>query len=123
MAYATYADVEARMGQTLSESERARCTTLLNDAATMIDQYNSPVSDDIKALISCRMVIRAIGTTDMDIPIGATQGSMSGLGFSQSFTVSGGATQELYFEAKELKMLGVGNKIGAYSPIEKLAEG
>lgn len=123
MAYASYTDVESRIGRTFSKSEQARCTTLLDDAAVMIDQYNSPASSDVKLLVSCRMVIRAMGTNDMDIPVGATQGSMSGLGFSQSFTVTGGGTQELYFESKELKMLGVGNKIGSYSPVEKLAEG
>lgn len=120
MAYATYQDVQDRMNRTLSQSEQAQVTTLLDDAALMIDSYNSTATDAIKGFISCRMVIRAIGSGETDIPIGATQGSQAGLGFSQSWTVSGGTTGQLYLESKELRMLGLGNKIGSYSPVQEL---
>lgn len=122
MAYATYQDVQARMTRTLSETEQSVCTTLLDDAAVMIDSYHSDAEYDVKALVSCRMVIRALGTGDSDVPIGATQGSMSGLGYSQSWTVSsGGSTGQLYIESKEFQLLGVRNKIGSYSPVQELA--
>ena len=67
---------------------------------------------------------RAIGNTDMDIPTGATQGSMSGMGYSQSWTMqSGGAVGELHLERIEKKLLGVSNKVGTHSPVEDLCEG
>ena len=123
MAYATVQDVQARMNRILSQAEQTQCATLLDDAAIMIDATGSAAIDDIKMLVSCRMVIRALGDGESDgIPIGATQGSQSGLGYSQSWTVSsGGSAGELYIESKEYQMLGVRNKIGSYSPVQELA--
>lgn len=121
MAYATYLDVEARMGRTLSQSEQATCTTLLDDAAVIIDKFNVDAATDIKKVVSCRMVIRAMGDGESGVPTGATQGSMSGLGYSQSWTIGiGGSTGELYLGKLDKEMLGVGNKIGSYSPIEEV---
>lgn len=121
MAYATYSDVQARMERTLSTSEQAICTTLLDDAAIIIDSYGSSASDDIKKVVSCRMVIRAIGDGESGgVPVGATQGSMSGLGYSQSWSISSGTTGELYLAKLEKQMLGKGNQIGSYSPTEEL---
>lgn len=121
MAYATYEDVQARMERTLSTSEQAICTTLLDDAAIIIDSYGSSASDDIKKVVSCRMVIRAIGDGESaGVPVGATQGSMSGLGYSQSWSISSGTTGELYLAKLEKQMLGKGNQIGSYSPTEEL---
>lgn len=121
MAYATYSDVQARMSRTLSESEQAICTTLLDDAAVIIDLFNSDASADVKKVVSCRMVIRAIGDGESGgVPVGATQGSMSGLGYSQSWTISSGSTGELYLAKLEKQMLGKGNTIGVYSPVEEL---
>lgn len=121
MAYATYLDVQARMERTLSTSEQAICTTLLDDAAVIIDSYGSSASDDIKKVVSCRMVIRAIGDGESaGVPVGATQGSMSGLGYSQSWSISSGTTGELYLAKLEKQMLGKGNQIGSYSPTEEL---
>lgn len=120
MAYATYSDVQDRMSRTLSEDEQAICTTLLDDAAVVIDAYNAQASADAKKVVSCRMVIRSLGDGDTDIPVGATQGSMSGLGYSQSWTVSNGSAGELYLQKLDKKLLGVGNKIGSYSPTQEL---
>lgn len=121
MAYATYQDVQARMTRTLSENEQAVCTTLLDDAAVMIDEYNAAASNDIKKVVSCRMVIRALGDgTSMGVPVGATQGSQSGLGYSQSWTISAGTVGELYLAKTDKSMLGVGNAIGSRSPVEDL---
>lgn len=121
MAYATVEDVQARMIRELSTDEQAVVTTLLDDAAVMIDGYNSDASYDAKTIVSCRMVIRAIGDGETGVPMGATQGSMSGLGYSQSWTInSGGTTGELYIGKMEKQILGYGKKIGSYSPVQEL---
>lgn len=121
MAYATTSDVQARMARTMSTAETTMCATLLDDAAILIDSYNSNASSDAKKVVSCRVVIRVLGDGSTDIPYGATQGSMSALGYSQSWTIGGGgATGEIYLSKMEKKLLGVGNSIGSYSPVEEL---
>ena len=125
MAYATIADVQARMSRTLSAEEQTLCATMLDDAAVIIDVYNVNAAAEAKKVVSCRMVIRAMGDgEDSGIPMGATQGSQSALGYSQSWTLSGGATGELYLSKLEKSMLGlgtIGNSIGSYSPVQELA--
>lgn len=122
LAYATYSDVQARMMRTMSTEEQSVCTTLLEDAAVIIDSYNADASSDAKLVVSCRMVMRALGDGETSgVPMGATQGSMSGLGYAQSWTLSNGSTGEVYLSKMEKKLLGVGDKIGSYSPIEELA--
>ena len=123
MAYATVADVQARMTREMSEDEQAVCSTLLDDAAGIIDSYNVNASADAKKVVSCRMVVRAMGDGDdgIGVPAGATQGSMSAMGYSQSWTISsGGSVGELYIAKLEKKLLGTGDKIGSYSPTEAL---
>ena len=118
MSYATVEDVKARYNMPLNEDV---CTTLLADAAVVIDTYNPNASKDAKTVVSCRMVIRALGINgDADVPIGATQGTMSALGYSQSWTLANGATGELYLSKLDKKLLGIGNKIGSHSPLEDL---
>lgn len=109
------------MTRDLSEEESAVCYTLLDDAAAIIDAFAPTAGADAKLVVSCRMVIRALGDgTASGIPLGATQGSMSGLGYSQSWTLSNGSSGELYLSKLERQMLGLGNKIGSYSPVEEL---
>ena len=122
MAYATIEDVKARTTRTLSEAEENVCTALLDDAAAIIDATGTSASEAAKMVVSCRMVLRALGDGSTDgIPIGATQGSMSGLGYSQSWTIgSGGGAGEMYLGKLEKKLLGCGDKIGSYSPVEEL---
>ena len=121
MAYATVADVQARMTRTLGTGETSVCENLLDDAAVLIDAYNSAAGGDAKKVVSCRMVARALGDgTDGGFPQGATQGSMSGLGYSQSWTISGGSVGELYLGKLEKTLLGIGNKIGSHSPLEDM---
>lgn len=118
MAYATVADVQARMSTTMDTTQQNICSNLLDDAAVMIDLYNANASADVKKIVSIRMVQRAIGV-DSDIPLGATQGSMSALGYSQSWTMGSNTTVgELYLGKAEKQMLGVGNNIGCRSVIE-----
>lgn len=122
-AYATVADVQDRMTRTMSNEETAVCQNLLDDAAIIIDAYNANASADAKLVVSCRMVARALGDGESSgVPAGATQGSMSALGYSQSWTIgSGGAAGEMYLGRLEKKLLGVGDKIGSYSPTQELA--
>lgn len=121
MSYATLADIEARMTRTLSEQEETVCTNLLDDAAVLIDAFRSTASADAKKVVSCRMVIRAIGDGTESVPMGATQGSMSGLGYSQSWTIgSGGSVGELYLSRTDKQLLGGGNLIGSWSPVQEL---
>lgn len=124
-AYATYEDVQDRMLRTMSEDEQSVCTTLLDDAAVLIDAYNSSASADSKKVVSCNMVIRALGDGDTSgVPLGATQGSMSALGYSQSWTIgTGGSVGELYLSKTDKRYLGIGNQIGSYSPVQELVVG
>ena len=121
MAYATVSDVQARMTRQMSMAEQSVCSNLLDDAAVIIDAYNSAADMGAKKLVSVRMVTRAMGDgTDAGIPMGATQGSMSALGYSQSWTIGAGAAGELYLGKLEKKLLGYGNVIGSYSPTQEL---
>ena len=123
MAYAEVSDIQARMTRTLTQDEASVCEALLDDAAIIIDAYNEDASSDAKNVVSVKMVSRAISDGSSGVPMGATQGSMSALGYSQSWTIgSNGSTGELYLSKLEKKLLGVGNKIGSYSPVEELAE-
>jgi hypothetical protein len=95
---------------------------LLDDAAVLIDAYNVNASSDAKKIVSCRMVIRAIGDGFSEIPAGATQGTISALGYSQTWTMGTNASVgQLYLDRTDKAMLGGGSKIGSYSPVEELA--
>lgn len=118
-AYATVEDIQNHLLRELSTDEEALCETLLADSAIIIDAYNSSASADSKKLVSVRMVIRNLDSGDGSVPVGATQGSMSGLGYTSSWTIgTGGGNGELYISKLEKKLLGLGDKIGSYSPIE-----
>ena len=125
MAYAEVTDVEAGF-RTLSEEEKALCAHLLEEAATVIDAYNQDAAAERKQLVSCRMVRRQLDAgpgaaqNAVTFPMGASQGSASALGYSQTWTMSGGSVGELYLSKLEKKLLGVGDKIGARSPVEDL---
>lgn len=122
MAYATVADVQSRMETAMTEAQQTICATLLDDAAVIIDTFNASASADAKKVVSCRMVIRAMGDSGGDsYPTGATQGSMSALGYTQSWTIgTGGGAGELYLAKLDKQLLGAGNSIGSYSPVEGL---
>lgn len=121
-AYATVSDVQARLPYTMDTAQSNLCSTLLDDAAVMIDAVAPSASADAKKVVSCRMVIRAMGDGSSDgVPMGATQGSLSALGYSQSWTMgSGGSAGELYIGKTDRQLLGLGNAIGSYSPVEDL---
>lgn len=122
MAYATIDDVEKGFRE-LSDSEKERCTALLDEAAIIIDCYNIEASTDAKKVVSCRMVRRQLGADSGEasmFPMGSTQGTVSALGYSQSWTMGSGSSGELYLNKLEKKLLGVGDRIGSYSPLEEL---
>lgn len=125
MAYATVTDVENRITRTLITDEESVCGYLLDDAAIIIDAFNSAASADAKLTVSCRMVIRALGDGEpTGVPIGASQGSMAALGYSQSWTMgTGGNVGELYLSKLDKELLGYSNQIGSYSPIQELVGG
>ena len=125
MAYATVSDVENRITRTLTTDEESVCSYLLDDAAVIIDAFNSEASAEAKLTVSCRMVIRALGDGEsIGVPIGASQGSMAALGYSQSWTMgTGGQVGELYLSKLDKELLGYSNKIGSYSPTQELVGG
>lgn len=112
MAYATVQDVQDRMSETMTTAQQNICSKLLDDAGTIIDSFNVNATADAKKLVSIRMVQRSM-SIDSDIPMGATQGSMSAMGYSQSWTMATNTSVgELYLNKIEKKLLGYGNKIG-----------
>lgn len=121
MTYATVDEVENGF-RALKEDELFKCVSLLEEAAVIIDAYNSSASEDVKRVVTCRMVRRAIGEADAQmIPMGATQGSAAAGGYSQSWTFgSNGGIGELYLEKVEKKLLGTGDRIGTVSPLEEM---
>lgn len=121
MKYATVDDVQAGF-RPLDSGERDTCDELLEEAAIIIDAYNEDADENAKRLVSCRMVRRAIGdgTGGQTLPLGATQGSIAAGGYSQSWTISGGSAGELYLGKVEKKLLGLGNAIGSYSPVQEM---
>lgn len=118
--YATVDDVRTRLNRELDSRETAVCEALLEDAELLIDQFALGASEGAKKLVSCRMVIRAIGSVNIDVPIGASQASQSALGYTQSWTLSGGSAGELYLSKTDKQLLGGGNMIGAASPLESM---
>lgn len=122
-AYATVSDLEGRITRTLSDSEKTVAGNLLDDAAVLIDTFNVNATADNKKIVSCRMVIRALGDGSDGIPVGASQGSMSALGYSQSWTMGNNASVgQLYLDRTDKRILGGGSRIGSYSPVEELAK-
>lgn len=119
---ATVSDVQARMLRTLSADEKALAAQLLGDACVMIRAAAPNADAQAAKVVACRMVIRALGDGETGgYPVGATQGSRSALGYTESFTISGGGgTGELYVSKSDRKLLGLGSAIGSYSPAQEL---
>ena len=121
MAYATIEDVTAGMMRDVSEDETRVLTQLLDEVAVLIDAYNSKASVDAKNLVSVRVVRRQIGDGEgSGVPIGATQGTVSALGYSQTWTLSSGSAGEAYLSKIDKALLGRDNAIGSRSPVEDL---
>ena len=93
-----------------------------DDSAVIIDATAPNASAAAKKVVSCRMVLRTVGAeAQTGVPVGATQGSMTALGYTQSWTISGGGSSgELYLSKADRRILGCGNAIGSYSPVQEL---
>lgn len=116
--YANVSDVQDGFRE-LDEKEIAVCSALIKEASIIIDSYKSNATDEQKNVVVCRMVRRAIGNNDSMMPIGANQGTVSALGYSQTFTMSNnGSVGELYISRTEKKLLGVADKLGSRSILE-----
>lgn len=117
--YATVDDIEARCRKTLTEEERKLCETLLGDVAVLIDAYGKTASDDAKRVVSCNAVLRTVGSGEESVPFGATQGTVSALGYSQTWSLgSSGSVGELYLSKTDKKLLGCGNRITFINSLE-----
>lgn len=117
--YASVGDVEKRYRKSLTEDEKVLCETLLEDVALLIDAYSKNASTEAKALASCTAVIRALGSGEEAVPFGATQGTVSALGYSQTWSLgSSGSVGELYLSKTDKKLLGCADKITFVSPLE-----
>lgn len=116
MAYATVAEVEAGF-RTLTADEKTKCAALLEEADVLIDAVAWSANTQAKSVVERRIVRRALGDGECaGVPIGATQGSMSALGYSQSWQVTNGSAGELYLSKTDKSLLGLGNKIGMTDP-------
>lgn len=117
MKYAKFSDIQDRCRKKIDEENL--CNALLEDAAVIIDTFNKLAPADAKKLVSCNMVIRAIGGgEDAQVPIGATQGTVSALGYSQTWSMSSGTSGELYLSKIDKKLLRTGAKIRFRSSVE-----
>lgn len=115
--YATYQDVQKRLGKTFDTTEQDICNILLERAALEIDSYNANATSDAKKSVSVEAVARAMNETS-DVPMGASQGSMSAMGYSQSWTMpNGGSVGSVYLSKSDKRLLGVGDAIGASNPL------
>lgn len=112
--YATIDQVEVGY-RALTDTEKGKCEALLEEAAVMIDAIAPNARSNAKQIVSCRMVRRALVSAD-DTMMGATQGSVSALGYTQSWTMGNGSAGELYISRAEKAMLGAGQKIGVSNP-------
>lgn len=116
------AEVEAGY-RALTAQEQAVCAELISEAEIMIDACSASASSERKKLVTLRMVRRAIASISADsVPMGATQGSMTAGPYTQSWTLgSGSGAGELYLSRLDKNILGMGNRIGSYSPLEGMA--
>lgn len=124
--YASLKDLQIRLGRTLTEDELGPTTMLLEDAGVMIDAIAPKACPEAKKVVSCRIVTRVIngGDDGYSYPMGASQGSQTALGYTQQWTMpSGAAYGELYISKADRRLLGLGDQIGSYSPVEGLAGG
>lgn len=106
----------------LTADEKSRAMALAEEASVIVDIYAPNAKYDVKTVVVCRMVRRAIDSGGAPaVPMGASQGTTTAGPYSQSWTIGSGSAGELYLSKLEKSMLGVGNKIGSYSPVEELA--
>lgn len=116
MAYATVGDLEARWRK-LSESERTRAGTLLDDAAAILDAELARCGADPADLeaalryVSCQMVRRTMaaggaGPMGAGAPGDVSQWSRTSGPFSESFSFAN-PSGDMYLTSADRRLLGV----------------
>lgn len=122
MMYASLKDLQMRLGRELTETEQGTATMMLDDAGVLIDAYAPKACPDKKRVVSCRIVMRILNGDQDAYPVGATQGSQTALGYTQQWTMpSGSSYGELYLSRSDRRLLGLGDQIGSYSPVQEFA--
>lgn len=107
--------------RSLSSEEEKQFDEIAKEASALIDSYAPNADEERKIIVCMRVVRRALSNMQSDmIPMGATGGTYSALGYSQSFQLSGGTIGEIYLGKTEKKMLGVSDQIGMSSPLEAI---
>lgn len=109
MAFATYEDIEARW-RTLTADEQTRATTLLDDAAVMlnrlvvVDASDMEQADALK-IVSCNMVIRSMVAASSDaFGVDELQATMGPFGQTAHFANPSG---DMYLTKLDKRLLGV----------------
>lgn len=116
MVYASLEDLKRRSEKTFTPENVQKCKVLLEDAAAIIDAYNPCAPEEAKKIVSCTMVLRAMPNDAYQVPVGSTQGTVSALGYSQTWTMGSGATGELYLSKTDKKLLRANTRIGFSKP-------
>lgn len=111
MAYATQQDVADRWRE-LTPAEQTQATTLLEDAALLIDvAVGHPATTEVElaaaTIVSVRMVKRAM---QLDIIAGAQSVTESNGPFSTTLNYGQGNTGELYLTKADRALLGIGKQ-------------
>lgn len=120
-AYINVSDIETRTGKKFSADEKKRVELMISQAGTLIDSYNCDAPFDAKQMVSNNIVTRLLAAEEAQIPMGVTQGSFSGLGYSQAYTFgSGTGNGEMYLTKADKHMLRVSDRIGASNPLGAL---
>lgn len=123
MSYATVEDIRLRCKLNIGEDEEKSIMAMLEDAGTIVDAYRKKASSEAKKLVTCNMIVRALGNgEEYQVPIGTTQGTVSGLGYSQTWTMGSGSTGELYLTKTDKMILGTGKSIGFLNPLCEVKE-
>lgn len=114
MVYAGIEDLEERTLGEIEEGHKSYLMAKLADAGALIDAVAPKASEETKKIVSCNMVLRLIGTEEAQmVPMGTTQGTVSALGYSQTWTIGGGGSSgELYLSKTDKRLLGIGNAAG-----------
>ena len=109
MAFATYEDIEARW-RTLTADEQTRATTLLDDAAVMlnrlvvVDASDMEQADALK-IVSCNKVLRSMVAASSDaFGVDELQATMGPFGQTAHFANPSG---DMYLTKLDKRLLGV----------------
>ena len=108
----------------LTADEKSRAMALAKEASVIVDKYAPNAKYDVKTVVVCRMVRRAIDSGgSATVPMGASQGTTTAGPYSQSWTIGSGSAGELFLSKLEKSMLGAGNKVGSHSPVQEMVVG